>query len=81
MSKENNGGAAFARPFSKTGEYADSAKEHAQTGMTLRDYFAAKAMASLIVVGANKIGSQEGVNGMVAASFLIADAMLAERAK
>ncbi len=50
-------------------------------GMTLRDYFAAKAMQSLLYVGAGKIGSPEGVEGLASASFIIADAMLRERAK
>jgi hypothetical protein len=35
----NTGGPAFPRPFSGTNQYA-------QDGMTLRDYFAAKALPS-----------------------------------
>jgi hypothetical protein len=40
-SKKDTGGPAFARPYSGTINYA-------QDGMSLRDYFAAKAMQGLI---------------------------------
>ena len=46
MSK-NNGGPAFARPKSPNGEYTDSDVPCAQTGMSLRDYFAAKALQGM----------------------------------
>lgn len=56
-------------------------------GMTLRDYFAAKAMQSALV-GASLPGLPEGDPDAVAAvelvamaAYRIADAMLAERAK
>ena len=38
---DKTGGPAFPRPFSGTTQYA-------QEGMTLRDYFAAKAMQGLL---------------------------------
>lgn len=56
-------------------------KRTPKSDMTLRDYFAAKAMQSLLYVGAGKIGSPEGVEGLASASFIIADAMLRGRAK
>lgn len=54
-------------------------------GMTLRDYFAAKIVCSLISVGAN--GQTFGVGhpnvnaNFAMAAYSISDAMLAERAK
>ena len=46
MSKDD-GGPAFARPFSKNGEYSDSQQNRSQEGMSLRDYFAAKALQGM----------------------------------
>ena len=40
MTDKQTGGPAFPRPFSGT-------KQYAQEGMTLRDYFAAKAMQGI----------------------------------
>lgn len=77
MSKDN-GGAAFPRPFSKTGEYSDSTKEHAQAGMTLRDYFAAKALQG-ICAHPDTWGRQ--TNEIAKAAYELADAMLAARVK
>lgn len=78
MSDKPTGGAAFPRPFSKTGEYADSCKEHAQSGMTLRDYFAAKAMQGMTV---NPYWDDFDFDTIAARAYQQADAMLAERAK
>lgn len=78
MSKNNNGGAAFARPYSKAGGFSDSANEHAQTGMTLRDYFAAKALQGMLAAS-NRPQSDEHMFARDA--YTVADAMLAERAK
>ena len=76
MSK-NNGGPAFARPKSPKGEYTDSDVPGAQTGMSLRDYFAAKAMQA-IITGNN---ADQCALGIVAAhdAYAVADAMLAAR--
>ena len=68
MSTKNTGGAAF--PIPKDRDISDSHKN----GMTIRDYFAAKAMAEIkwrdfpLEQCANKC-------------YKIADAMLAEREK
>lgn len=53
------------------------------TGMTLRDYFAAKAMQGLILNEAEDgtIGSDNVEPALAKLSYQIADAMLAERAK
>jgi hypothetical protein len=65
MSAENNGGSAFP--------------DFRQDGMTLRDYFAAKAMVALLPQAA-KVG--DGLYKQVPqAAYAMADAMLAERAK
>lgn len=93
MSSTNTGGAAFPDPGR-----AQSAKQReglTETGMTLRDYFAAQALAGLINEPVEKGGSstagdicaaneqlQDDVQGVLAhAAYSIADAMLAERAK
>lgn len=86
MSK-NNGGPAFpVQGF----EYLNDANPadpervvHAPyPGMTLRDYFAAKAMQAVISYGVEKFTFQEGETpGQMAArqAYKTADAMLAER--
>jgi len=76
MSK-NTGGPAFPGLHpSKECTYKDS-------GMTLRDYFAAKAMQGIITAG--KYGGVIGVNGyefsLAKMAYITADAMLAEREK
>lgn len=68
-----NGGQAF--PFWQT------PSQHGQ-GMTLRDYFAAKAMQGMVAgdEGFQDIGLEEGFLRMIATdAYLIADAMLAAR--
>ena len=76
MSNTNTGGPAFPRaPF----EYIDNgnALEWAvreQSGMSLRDYFAAKAMQSVIARG-----DDTNRPGMAEWSYAMADAMLKER--
>jgi hypothetical protein len=45
--------------------------------LALRDDFAAKAMQQLVL----SVFKQEHVDGIVSASYIIADAMLKERAK
>ena len=58
---------AFPRPFSGTTQYA-------QEGMTLRDYFAAKAMQPLIVSF-----TVQDINWTAKQAYKIADAMLEVR--
>ncbi|QHF45855.1 hypothetical protein PspS35_19415 [Pseudomonas sp. S35] len=58
---------------------------HAEYGMTLRDYFAAKAMAALIAnypshsMKIRSHGKEAFVSGQVIDAYMIADAMLAAR--
>jgi len=78
MSKDN-GGPAFP---------TDSERQIGSTtwhmeGMTLRDYFAAKAMqAELLAAMQNGIKfKDDDMQKIAASSYYVADAMLAERAK
>lgn len=68
----NNGGPAFpgekAERFGQSNDYSE--------GMTLRDYFAAKAMAALIVGDKDFMPLRDAD-----VAYDIADAMLLERAK
>ena len=59
----------------KTGGYARD--------MTMRDYFAAKAMQGLLATGVDYVDDIHGSgwNWVAAASYKMADAMLKERAK
>jgi len=62
---------AFPRPYSGTSQFA-------QEGMTLRDYFAAKAMTGLLTAEIVGEYSNEHVANI---SYLIADAMMKERSE
>jgi hypothetical protein len=69
--KDTGGGWAFpAQHF----DLADG--EH---GMTLRDYFAAKAMQA--IVGAEREPSPAKVGGVAEQAYILADAMIQERSK
>ena len=63
----NNGGSAFPSPPSQHSNGFYSTGE----GMTLRDYFAAKAI--------NEVGWYENMDNSAAMTYLIADAMLKAR--
>ncbi|MGU5412784.1 hypothetical protein ACV1MK_06445 [Klebsiella michiganensis] len=63
MSKENNGGSAFPEPVSDFGQYR---------GMTLRDYFAAKAMQAMIA-------AHEPQGAIPGWAYQMADEMLSVR--
>ena len=65
-----DGGTAFPRPFSED-TYFDY---EAQEGMSLRDYFAAKAMQALARHG-------NYFDATARQAYMIADAMLREREK
>ena len=70
MSKDT-GGFAFPAGFHPDGNTAD------QQGMTLRDYFAAKAMQGMMANG----GLHGSNSSFSISAYAIADAMLAERSK
>lgn len=82
MSKQDDGGAAFARPRSADPDHYHNAETyHAQEGMSLRDYFAAKAMQGFLSNA--HLAKKEPMNRvqMSVAAYELADAMLVERAK
>ena len=66
-----------AFPFSR--EQAGSWAEHGGTGMSLRDWFAGQALGSMTVPPDYSKGPCNAA--MAERAFVIADAMLAERAK
>lgn len=66
---DKTGGPAFPLPPSE--------HMYAEAGMSLRDYFAAKAMAALIEDGG--YGSRN--NDLAKGAYLVADAMLMAREK
>lgn len=72
----NNGGPAFPNELIRnmTSGYL------LKGGMTLRDYFAAKAMAALVMDGLKRDGSAT-VPNVAKDAYRMADAMLAEREK
>ena len=74
MSNTKTGGPAFPRAGN---EWADMAwvEAPAKDGMTLRDYFAAKAMQGLLAN--NNIDAQQ----IAKAAYIVADAMLKAREK
>ena len=78
MSKPNTGGAAFPRA---AGDYNGTQHGNgAQTGMTMRDYFAAKALGGLIA-SRDARSPHFAPKDDAAYCYAIADAMLAERAQ
>ena len=84
MSDKDNGGAAFP----KAGLDPWGAAKSLNTGMTLRDYFAAKASEEDIEYQIRMIAPRNGFGevmshkvGRAAARFAHADEMIQERAK
>ena len=66
----NNGGPAFPNPYQLA----------ANQGMTLRDYFAAKAMQGVMYMVAHGVHSPaSSAEGCALEAYKLADAMLAER--
>ena len=86
MSK-HNGGPAFPRPaseFTKNGTLPDgNDAEPAQVGISIRDYFAAKAMQGELSSQGESVGTwpDRHVTALAERCYLIADAMLAAREK
>ena len=84
MSTPNDGGPAFPRPEAFDPHTDDLGTQPAQEGMTLRDYFAAKAMQGWVssspqVAGKALNGTAEHADDIAQASYRYADAMLKAR--
>lgn len=78
-----DGGPAFARPESPQGKFSDSRVPRDQEGMSLRDYFAAKAMqtATSVLAEVCEEDAEMVIRKIASASYMIADAMIAQRDK
>lgn len=86
---KNDGGSAFPQVATKK-QYTTDPDVHSVGGMTLRDYFAAKFMQSIF---SNHVALQEFIDepcveddpslgsSIATQAYLMADAMLVERAK
>jgi hypothetical protein len=74
--KQNDGGPAFPHDITKRSD---------AYGMTLRDYFAAKAMQGVLANGMSKYKVNgtaiSGADTLAICAYTMADAMLAEREK
>lgn len=79
MSAHNTGGPAF--PLIR--DIRHNADWDHEAGMTLRDYFAAKAMLAILggVIAKTENEAAEVPELVSGVAYLVADAMLAERAK
>ncbi|WP_369606241.1 hypothetical protein [Serratia marcescens] len=73
MSKETGGQA-----FPMLGNVGYNSEWQLEEGMTLRDYFAAKAMSSLVISGLNT-DAWSDYDDMAGSAYSIADAMLKAR--
>lgn len=85
MSKKNDGGSAFPCEIKET--YQDVSRISKKPGMTLRDYFAAKALPE-VMREYHAFDKQEGDSlpsdwmlGAAADAYAMADAMLEAREK
>jgi hypothetical protein len=93
MNERDNGGSAFPEVRSEYSEWAGHGgaltSVYSEGGMTLRDYFAAQAMAAII--GKMELSTEESLNSkptvyenhrqVARGAYAFADAMLSERAK
>ena len=86
MNNTNTGGPAFPTTVRNhhDAETGGQWSEHIDQGMTLRDYFAAKAMQGLISCPdwRENVGEEEGIDASdctARAAYMMADAMLKAR--
>ena len=81
MSKREDGGSAFPLVIETSDGF--STKVHANKGMTLRDYFAGQAIASIPLRSWDHVGVDdlERIDAWAKCAYLVADAMLAARNK
>lgn len=82
MARIDDGGPAFPQPFiydpdrGHAGQYIDAEDAGVSTGLTLRDYFATKALQGQIAYEGMEGCDAEHIAGM---AYELADAMLAAR--
>jgi len=69
-----NGGAAFPRPYSENTYWDRPHKREAQSGMSLRDYFAGQALMGIVARGDN-----DAWEFIAKSAYAAADAMIEER--
>lgn len=76
----NDGGPAFPRSFSVDARDVNNRPDQAQEGMSLRDYFAAKAMQGYLAAG-SEIGerARESPDAVAEWAYRNADSMLKAR--
>jgi hypothetical protein len=81
METKNNGGSAFPEvtELVKSTDQYPHYKVWGSEGMTLRDYFAAKAMGGILADPNVTIGTDERANLLARSAYGIADAMLRAR--
>ena len=87
MTKPNDGGPAFPRPFSRDPNWGDYGKDYyEQDGMSRRDWLAGLAMQGFVsdpqnLIGIRDTAEQAGIEApamMALTSYRLADAMIAE---
>ena len=76
MSTKNDGGPAF--PAIEIQEYGSMASEEIHTGMSLRQYYAGKALQGVIVAIMSQENHRWSSGDFASEAVEIADAMLAE---
>jgi hypothetical protein len=81
----NDGGPAFPIPIAgcSDGSVYNAMEQSSGKlgGMTLRDYFAAKAMHAALMTARGASSEAQAVESAAKVAYMAADAMLAERAK
>lgn len=79
MSEKNTGGPAFPQPALMGDNGIISANDFNEGGMTLRDYFAAKAMQGFITNHDTRRSDLIDVPQLAKSAYNVADAMLKAR--
>ena len=79
MSDEIDGGPAFPMSRSHFAQGGELTSVDWVPGMTLRDYFAAKALAGIMASPTSSGWDDAGADEIAACSYRLADAMLAAR--
>jgi hypothetical protein len=78
---KNDGGSAFPWQWIDRDSTGEQVVRESHPGMSLRDWFAGQALASLVYLGESQEVDDFGPVPMALEAYRIADAMLAEREK